>query len=91
MLGTFFSIAGAEILTSTCFTGFTLLAMNFFATGHDLIGAFFFVLSLGFKQMALYYAPAIGSYLLAKCLYLGPTEGYVGYFSLSATALQTCH
>ncbi|TFK40795.1 glucosyltransferase [Crucibulum laeve] len=55
--------------------GFTLLAINFFATGQDLIGAFFFVLSLGFKQMALYYAPAIGSYLLAKCLYLGPSAG----------------
>lgn len=57
--------------------GFTLLALNFFATGQDLIGAVCFVLSLGFKQMALYYAPAIGTYLLAKCLYLGPYEGYV--------------
>ncbi|KAF8195559.1 glycosyltransferase family 57 protein [Pholiota molesta] len=50
--------------------GLTILAMNFFATGQDLIGAFFFVLSLGFKQMALYYAPAIGSYLIAKCITL---------------------
>ncbi|KAI0699297.1 ALG6, ALG8 glycosyltransferase family-domain-containing protein [Cerioporus squamosus] len=40
--------------------GFTLLAMNFFATGQDLLGAICFTLSLGFKQMALYYAPAIG-------------------------------
>ncbi|KAF9556756.1 glucosyltransferase [Agrocybe pediades] len=55
--------------------GFTLLALNFFAMEWDLWGAFFFVLSLGFKQMALYYAPAIGSYLIAKCLYLGPTDG----------------
>jgi len=50
--------------------------MNFFATGQDVLGAFFFVLSLGFKQMALYYAPAIGSYLIAKCIYLGPINGY---------------
>jgi len=50
--------------------------MNFFATGQDVLGAFFFVLSLGFKQMALYYAPAIGSYLIAKCIYLGPVNGY---------------
>ena len=57
------------------YAGFTLLSLNFFATGQDLTGAFFFVLSLGFKQMTLYYAPAIGSYLLAKCLYLGPIEG----------------
>ncbi|TBU44475.1 glucosyltransferase [Dichomitus squalens] len=55
--------------------GFTLFSMNFFAIGQELVGAVFFVLSLGFKQMALYYAPAIGTYLLAKCLYLGPTEG----------------
>ena len=56
--------------------GFTLLAINFFAIGNDILGAFFFVLSLGFKQMALYYAPAIGSYLLAKCLRLGIIKGY---------------
>ncbi len=56
--------------------GFTLLAINFFAIGNDVLGAFFFVLSLGFKQMALYYAPAIGSYLLAKCLHLGIIKGY---------------
>lgn len=49
--------------------------MDFFATGRDLLGAICFVLSLGFKQMALYYAPAIGSYLLGKCLYLGPSQG----------------
>lgn len=61
-----------------CVTGLTLLATNFFAIGYDLSGALCFVLSLAFKQMALYYAPAIGSYLLAKCLYLGvPGPGYV--------------
>jgi alpha-1,3-glucosyltransferase len=41
-------------------SGLTLLAINSFAAGHDLLGALFFVLSLGFKQMVLYYAPAIG-------------------------------
>lgn len=51
--------------------------MNFFARGHDLLGAVCFVLSLGFKQMALYYAPAIGSYLLGKCIYLGFLKGLV--------------
>lgn len=57
------------------YLGFTLLSMDFFAQGRDLLGAICFVLSLGFKQMALYYAPAIGSYLIAKCLSLGPAEG----------------
>ncbi|KAH9841629.1 glycosyltransferase family 57 protein [Rhodofomes roseus] len=55
--------------------GLTLFAMVCFARGHDLLGAVSFVLSLGFKQMALYYAPAIGSYLLGKCLYLGMVQG----------------
>ncbi|KAJ3791229.1 glucosyltransferase [Lentinula aff. detonsa] len=55
--------------------GFTIMALNFFATEHDLLGAVSFVLSLGFKQMALYYAPAIGSFLIAKCILSGPTDG----------------
>ncbi|KAJ7761486.1 glycosyltransferase family 57 protein [Mycena maculata] len=55
--------------------GFAILAMNFFASGQDLAGAVCFVLSIGFKQMGLYYAPAIGGYLLAKCLYLGFFDG----------------
>ncbi|KAJ7784548.1 glycosyltransferase family 57 protein [Mycena metata] len=55
--------------------GFALLAINFFALEQDVAGAVCFVLSLGFKQMALYYAPAIGGYLVAKCIYLGtPTS-----------------
>lgn len=57
--------------------GLTLLALDFFAKGQDAVGATFFVLSLGFKQMALYYAPAIGTYLLGKCIYLGIFKGWV--------------
>lgn len=44
------------------------MALNFFSQGQDELGAIAFVCSLGFKQMALYYAPAIGSYLLGRCL-----------------------
>ncbi|KXN88065.1 putative dolichyl pyrophosphate Man9GlcNAc2 alpha-1,3-glucosyltransferase [Leucoagaricus sp. SymC.cos] len=70
--------------------GFTLLAINSFATGNDLIGTFFFVLSLGFKQMALYYAPAIGSYLLAKCLYFGvPGPGLKLFTRLGITTISS--
>ncbi|KAF9779622.1 glucosyltransferase [Thelephora terrestris] len=53
----------------------TLLSVNYMSKGQDVIAAVFFVASLGFKQMALYYAPAIGSYLLAKCIYLGQKNG----------------
>ena len=62
-------------LCSNGFLGLTLHSLNLFAMGYDGWGAVFFVLSLCFKQMALYYAPAIGTYLLAKCLYLGRPEG----------------
>ena len=62
--------------------GLTLYALNLFALGHDLWGAVCFVLSLCFKQMALYYAPGIGTYLLVKCIYLGKPEGQV-YHSLT--------
>ncbi|TCD70905.1 Glucosyltransferase-like protein [Steccherinum ochraceum] len=69
--------------------GFTLLAMNFFASGHDVWGAVCFSLSLGFKQMSLYYAPAIGSYLLAKCLYLGPVAGRQLFIRLALVTIAT--
>ena len=39
--------------------GLTLWAVNLFQSGHDLLGAVAFVASLGFKQMALYYSPAM--------------------------------
>ncbi|ORY54757.1 ALG6, ALG8 glycosyltransferase family-domain-containing protein [Leucosporidium creatinivorum] len=55
--------------------GLTLWSVNFLQAGHDLLGAVAFVLSLGFKQMALYYSPAIFAYLLGKCLYLGGRPG----------------
>ncbi|KEP48563.1 ALG6 ALG8 glycosyltransferase [Rhizoctonia solani 123E] len=55
--------------------GLTLWAVNMFHLGYDLLGAVLFVASLGFKQMALYYAPAVGSYLLGKCFWLGRKHG----------------
>lgn len=64
--------------------GLTILALNFFAQGQDVLGAVCFVFSLGFKQMSLYYAPAIGSYLLSKCIYLGPKAGFVVLSPFSA-------
>ncbi|KAL8276265.1 hypothetical protein RQP46_011339 [Phenoliferia psychrophenolica] len=55
--------------------GLTLWSVNLFHGGHDLLGAVAFVLSLGFKQMALYYSPAIFAYLLGKCLWIGGRPG----------------
>lgn len=55
--------------------GLTLWSINLFYLGHDVLGALAFVLSMGFKQMALYYAPAIFGYLFGKCLYLRGAQG----------------
>lgn len=65
--------------------GLTLWALNMFHLGYDLVGAACFVASLGFKQMALYFAPAVGSYLLGKCFWLGKEHGTRHFAHLALT------
>lgn len=48
--------------------GFTLLSIVHLFYDNYLLASMFFVLSLGFKQMALYYSPVIFCYLLSKCI-----------------------
>ncbi|KDE08548.1 hypothetical protein MVLG_01325 [Microbotryum lychnidis-dioicae p1A1 Lamole] len=62
--------------------GLTVWALNFFQSGYDLLGAVAFVGALGFKQMALYYSPAIFAYLLGKCLYTGGGLGMSLFINL---------
>ena len=49
--------------------GFALHAVNAFEVNHLLIGSCLFVAALCYKQMALYYSPAVFFYLLRKCIY----------------------
>lgn len=49
--------------------GLTLLAIVNLQYNNYLTGSFFFVLSICFKQMALYYAPIIFAYLLGICVF----------------------
>ncbi|CAH0479787.1 unnamed protein product [Peronospora belbahrii] len=49
--------------------GFAALGVALILQNHELLGSICYCLSLNFKQMALYYAPAFGVYLLARCLY----------------------
>ncbi|KAJ8474521.1 hypothetical protein ONZ45_g15921 [Pleurotus djamor] len=69
--------------------GLTIMSMNFFARGQDLMGAFCFVMSLGFKQMALYYAPAIGIYLLSKCIFLDTVQGSRLFIRLAVVTIAS--
>ncbi|KAF2013108.1 glycosyltransferase family 57 protein [Aaosphaeria arxii CBS 175.79] len=49
--------------------GFAIASMSSMIAGRPLWGCVFFVAALGFKQMALFYAPAIFAYLLGLCLF----------------------
>lgn len=55
--------------------GLTLGSILAFQFDYDVVGCVAFSLSLGFKQMALYYSPAVFAYLLGKCFYLGGRDG----------------
>jgi alpha-1,3-glucosyltransferase len=51
---------------------FTLLAL---VNGQDVLACVAFTSALCFKQMGLYYAPAVGCYLIGKCLWMGGLRG----------------
>jgi alpha-1,3-glucosyltransferase len=54
---------------NTVMLGFVLASMSSILAGRFMWSCVFFVLALGFKQMALYYAPAMFAYLLGVCLF----------------------
>lgn len=55
--------------------GLVLWAINSFLDDQDVLGSIFFCLALGFKQMALYFSPAVFGYLLGKSL----RQGFFGW------------
>ncbi|KAF8251450.1 ALG6, ALG8 glycosyltransferase [Wilcoxina mikolae CBS 423.85] len=67
--------------------GFAFFAVDCFITDHILWGSFFFVLSICFKQMALYYAPAVFAYLLGLCIF--PRIDIQRLFYLSSVVIGT--
>ena len=58
----------AHFQYNTVMLGFVLASMSSMLAGRLLWGCVFFVAALCFKQMALYYAPAIFAYLVGVCL-----------------------
>lgn len=54
---------------NTVMLGFTVASMSSMLAGRYLWAAVFFVAALGFKQMALYYALPVFTFLLASCLF----------------------
>ena len=54
---------------NTVMLGFVLASMSSILAGRFMWSCVFFVAALGFKQMALYYAPAMFAYLLGVCIF----------------------
>ncbi|KAG0647806.1 glycosyltransferase [Hyphodiscus hymeniophilus] len=54
---------------NTVMLGCVMATMSSALAGRYMWSCVFFVLALGFKQMALYYAPAIFAYLLGACIF----------------------
>jgi alpha-1,3-glucosyltransferase len=59
----------AHFQYNTVMLGFVLASMSSMLAGRRLWASVFFVAALGFKQMALYYAPAVFAYLLGVCTF----------------------
>lgn len=53
---------------NTVMLGFVIATISHFLAGRSRWACVFFVASLGFKQMALFYAPAVAAYLAGICL-----------------------
>lgn len=54
---------------NTVMLGFVLATISSMLSGRPLWSCVFFVAALGFKQMALFYAPAVAAYLLGICIF----------------------
>jgi alpha-1,3-glucosyltransferase len=54
---------------NTVMLGFQLASIASLFAGRRLWSCVFFVCALGFKQMALFYAPAVAAYLAGSCIF----------------------
>ncbi|KAF2786588.1 glycosyltransferase family 57 protein [Melanomma pulvis-pyrius CBS 109.77] len=70
---------------NTVMLGFTLASISSMAAGRPLWGCVFFVGALGFKQMALFYAPAIFAYLLGICVF--PRIDVIRFLAIALTTV----
>lgn len=70
---------------NTVMLGFAVATMSSMVAGRPLWGCVFFVGALGFKQMALFYAPAIFAYLLGICLF--PRINILRFLAIALTTV----
>ncbi|TAQ87395.1 hypothetical protein B7494_g4279 [Chlorociboria aeruginascens] len=72
---------------NTVMLGFVLASMSSILAGRFMWSCVFFVLALGFKQMALYYAPAIFAFLLGICIF--PRVNVPRFLGIAVTTLAS--
>ncbi|KAI8148625.1 glycosyl transferase [Fennellomyces sp. T-0311] len=70
--------------------GLALWAINCYLIKYYVLGSVFFCLALGFKQMALYYAPSVFGFLLGVCISTPKKlDGMLLFVKLGVTVIAT--
>lgn len=72
---------------NTVMLGFVLASVSSMLAGRPLWGCAYFVAALGFKQMALFYAPAVFAYLLGICVF--PRIDMIRLFNIGLATLMS--
>ncbi|KAI1335665.1 glycosyltransferase family 57 protein [Xylariaceae sp. FL0016] len=72
---------------NTVMLGFVVASMSSMVAGRYMWASIFFVAALGFKQMALYYAPAVFAFLLGSCIF--PKIQIGRFFGIAAVTLAS--
>ncbi|CAJ2501193.1 Uu.00g040460.m01.CDS01 [Anthostomella pinea] len=72
---------------NTVMLGFVVASMSSLVAARYMWASIFFVAALGFKQMALYYAPAVFAFLLGSCTF--PRFNTGRFFGIAAVTLAS--
>ena len=72
---------------NTVMLGFVLATISSMLAGRALWSCVFFVAALGFKQMALFYAPAVAAYLAGICLF--PRVDIIRFIGIAVATLAS--
>ncbi|KAI9894153.1 MAG: Glucosyltransferase-like protein [Vezdaea aestivalis] len=75
----------AHFQYNTVMLGFFAFSILGLISQHRLAASFCFVLALSFKQMGLYYAPAVFAVLLGSCVF--PRQAPVAFVSIGAVTI----
>jgi alpha-1,3-glucosyltransferase len=69
--------------------GLCVTAIACFEHSYDALGAIAFSSCILFKQMGLYYSPAIFAYLLGKCIWVGGGRGLALFVEIGLATAAT--